>query len=144
MHIFAALLQCRDVTSLLPARIPQEVKDNSYIAQYPVIGTVQCALHVTSMADLFSQIATTVYSQLLIHTAECTGVTEIENTLHRGLTSQHSIRTRILLVESRKLCPEPLRFWIETSVRMSYCSIFGCNTNTSHHRGTNTNLTISR
>ena len=33
----------------------KEVKASSYIAQYPVLGIAQSALHFTSMADLFTQ-----------------------------------------------------------------------------------------
>ena len=28
-------------------------------------------------------------------------------------------------------------FWVQRSVGISYCTIFRCNTNSSHHRGTN-------
>ena len=71
-------------------------KASSYIAQYPVLRTVQSALHFTSLTDLFNQtlsaslgisepyatinarsllvhISTTVYSQVLIYSAEWTG-----------------------------------------------------------------------
>ena len=33
----------------------KNVKSSSYIAQYPVVRTVQCALHFTSLTDLFTQ-----------------------------------------------------------------------------------------
>ena len=79
------------------ARAHTKVKKATYIAQYPVLGTIQSALHFTSLTDLFTQttisasrgsiqpyatinvrrllvyISTTVYSQLLIYTAEWTG-----------------------------------------------------------------------
>ena len=71
----------------------KKVKASSYIAQYPVLRTVQSALHFTSLTDLFTQppsrllweasshvlqlmhedcsyTSTTVYSQALIYTAE--------------------------------------------------------------------------
>ena len=71
-----------------------EKKASSYIAQYPVLRTAQSALHFTSLTDLFNQtpsrllyesiqpsaainarrllvhIAATVYSQVLIYSAE--------------------------------------------------------------------------
>ena len=66
---------------------------SSYIAQYPILRTVQSTFRLSSLADLFHQtpsqllwevsshaainvqrllvlISTTVYSQVLIHTAE--------------------------------------------------------------------------
>ena len=72
-------------------------KTGSYITQYPVLSTVQSALHFTPLTDLFTQThisaslgsihpyatinarrlfahtSTTVYSQILIYTAEWTG-----------------------------------------------------------------------
>ena len=68
-------------------------KASSYTAQYPVLGTVQIALHFTSLTDLFTQtpsrllweasshvlqlmregcsyISTTVYSQVLVYSAD--------------------------------------------------------------------------
>jgi len=69
-------------------------KASSYIAQYPVLMTVQSALHFTSLTDLFTHtpsrllweasnhmlqlrllvhITTAVYSQVLIYSAEWTG-----------------------------------------------------------------------
>ena len=70
-----------------------KVKVRSYMAQYPIFTTAQSALHITSLVDLFNQtpsqllweasshaainarrlliqISTTVYTQVLIHTAE--------------------------------------------------------------------------
>ena len=40
---------------LLPTLILKKVKASSYVAQCPVLRTVQSALHVTSLADLFTQ-----------------------------------------------------------------------------------------
>ena len=72
----------------------RQVKASSYKTQYPVLRTVQSTLHFTSLTDLFTQtpsrllweasshmlqlmcerllvhISTTVYSQILIYTAE--------------------------------------------------------------------------
>ena len=35
--------------------LPPNIKASSYIAQYPVLGTVQSTLHFTSLTDLFTQ-----------------------------------------------------------------------------------------
>ena len=74
-------------------QVSKKVKASSYIAQYPVLRIVQSTLHFTSLTDLFTQtpsgllwehpaiccnycarllihISTTVYSQVLIYSAE--------------------------------------------------------------------------
>ena len=43
------------MTSLKTAQRKKKVKANSYITQYPVLGTFQSAFHFTSLTHLFTQ-----------------------------------------------------------------------------------------
>ena len=43
------------------------VKASSYIAQYPVLRTVQSALHFTSVTDLFTQTPSRLISSHILH-----------------------------------------------------------------------------
>ena len=63
--------------------------------------TIQ-SLHSYWAKTICTQISTTVYSQVLIHTAEWTGGMYSEKR-GQGFTWQHMIWTQILLVESLKL-----------------------------------------
>ena len=63
--------------------------------------------------DLCKQISATVYIHVLIHTAERTGVRSSEH-LAQGLTRQHIIQTRFVIVESPMV--QPLRHCATTEV----------------------------
>ena len=101
-------------------------KESSYKAQYPVLRTVQSAIiHFTSLTDLFTRTpsrllweASSHMLQLMRHGCSYTypplsiarySFIQLEHcrvkTPAQVLTPQHRIRTRVLVVESRKLYP---------------------------------------
>ena len=100
-------------------------KASSYIAQYPVLGTVQSVLQFTSLTDLFTQTPSRVlweasshmlqlmregcsytYPPLSIARYSFIQLSELEQCRVKILlTSQYSIRTRVLVVESLKFYP---------------------------------------
>ena len=71
----------------------------SYFAKHPAL------LQLLREGYSRTQISTTIYSQVLIHTAEWTGAMSSENTCPMFYTAQHRIRARVLSVESSKLFP---------------------------------------
>ena len=100
---------------------PLKVKVSSYIAQYPILS----AFHFTSLADLFNQTPSQLLGEPSSHMlqlmregcsytypplsiARCSFIqlSELEQcrvkNLPKGLTPQHRIQTRILLVKSPK------------------------------------------
>ena len=103
-------------------------KASSYVAQYPVLRTVQCALHFTSLTDLFTQTPSRLlweaYSHMLqlmregcsytnpplsIVRYSFTQLSELEQCrvkkLAQGFNTAARIRTRVLVVESPKRYP---------------------------------------
>ena len=103
-------------------------KVSSYIAQYPVLRTAQSALHFTSLTDLFTQTPSRLlweasshmlqlmregcsytYPLLSIPRYSFIQLSELEQCRVKkhaqGLTRQHRIRTRVILVKSPKLYP---------------------------------------
>ena len=109
-------------------RIIKKVKASSYIAQYPVLRTAQCALHFTSLTDLFTQTPSRLlweasshmlqfmhggcsytYPPLSIARYSFIQLSKLEQcrvkNLPKVLTLQNRIRTRVLLVKSPKLYP---------------------------------------
>ena len=117
----------------LTVNIPKKVKKaSSYIVQFPVLRTIQSALHLTSLTDLFTQTPSRLlwkafsymlhlmregcsytYPPLSMYTHVYSWVNWINvewKNLPNVLTPQHTIRTRVL-VESRvrSSTPEQLR-----------------------------------
>ena len=103
-------------------------KASSYIAHYPVLRTIQSTLHFTSLTELFTQTpfrllweasshmlqlmregCSYTYPPLSIVRYSYTQLSELEQCSEKNLpmvlTPQHRIRTRVLAVESLKLCP---------------------------------------
>ena len=103
-------------------------KASSYIAQYPVLRTVQSALHFTSLTDLFTQTPSRLLSEASSHMLHlmregCSythpplsiarysfiQLSELKQcrvkTLAQGFNTAAMIRTRVLVVESPKLYP---------------------------------------
>ena len=103
-----------------------KLKASSYIAQYPVLRTVQSALHFTSLTDLFTQIPSRLlweasshmlqlmrggcsytYPPLSIARYSFIQLSELEQCRVKKLTQCFNtaarIRTRVILVESPKL-----------------------------------------
>ncbi|KAK2185279.1 hypothetical protein NP493_241g06051 [Ridgeia piscesae] len=103
-------------------------KASSYIAQYPVLRTVQSALHFTSLAHLFTQTPSRLlgeasshmlklmregcsytYPPLSIARYSFIQLSELEqcrvNKIAQVLTPQDRIRTQVLVVESPKFYP---------------------------------------
>ena len=103
-------------------------KASSYIAQYPVLRTVQCALHFTSLTDLFTQTPSRLLWEASSHMLQlmCEGcsytypplsivrysfkqLSELEQCrvkkLAQGFNTAARIRTRVLVVESPKRYP---------------------------------------
>ena len=103
-------------------------KASSYIAQYPVLRTVQSALHFTSLTDLFTQTPSRLlweasshmlqlmregcsytYPPLSIVRYSFIQLSELEQCrvkkLAQGFNAAARIRTRVLVVESPKLYP---------------------------------------
>ena len=103
----------------------EHAKASSYIAKYPVLRTVQIALHFTSLADLFTQTpsrllweASSHMLQLMCESCSYTypplsvvrysfiQLSELEQCIVKKLAqSFNTIRTRVLVVESPKLYP---------------------------------------
>ena len=104
----------------------KDVKVSSYIAQYPVLRTVQSALHFASLTDLFNQTLSQLlleasshmlplmhegslytYPPLPIARYSLTQLSELEHCrmkkLPQSFNTAHRIQTRVLLVESPKL-----------------------------------------
>ena len=105
-----------------------KVKASSYIAQYPVVRTAQCALHFTSLTDLFTQTPSRLlweasshmlqlmregcsytYPPLSIVRYSFKQLSELEQCrvkkLAQGFNTAARIRTRVLVVESPKRYP---------------------------------------
>ena len=99
----------------------KKAKVSSYTAQHPVL-IAQSALNFNSPADLFNQAPSRLLWKVISHAAInarrpivpiCTPVyselSELEqyrvSNFAQGLTQQHRIRTRVLIVKSRKLYP---------------------------------------
>ena len=103
-------------------------KASSYIAQYPVLRTVQSALHFTSLTDLFTQTPSQLlweasshmlqlmregcsytYPPLSIVRYSFIQLSELEHCrvkkLAQGFNTAARIRTQVLVVESPKLYP---------------------------------------
>ena len=98
-------------------------KASFYIAQYPVLRTIQRALHFISLTDLFTQtpsqllweasshmlqlmreVCSSTYPPLSIIGYSFIQLSELEQcSLPKVLTPQHRMRTRVLVVESPKL-----------------------------------------
>ena len=92
-------------------------KTSSYIAQYPVLRTIQSALHFTSLTDLFTQTPLRLLWEASSHMLQlmregCSYTypplsivrySFIQLSEPNILTPQHRIRTRVLVVESPKL-----------------------------------------
>ena len=114
------------VMSLLIAQSKSNA--SSYIAQYPVLRTVQSALHFTSLTDLFTQSPSRLlweasshmlqlmregcshtYPPLSIARYSFIQLSELEQCrvkkLAQGFNTAARIRTRVLVVESPKLYP---------------------------------------
>ena len=105
-----------------------QVKASSYIAQYPVLGTVQNALHFTSLTDLFTQTPSRLlweasshmlqlmhegcsytYPPLSIARYSFIQLSELEQCrvkkLAQGFNTAARIRTRVFLVRSPEVYP---------------------------------------
>ena len=103
-------------------------KSSFYIAQYPVLSTIQSALHITSLTDLFTQTPSRLHweasshmLQLMREGCSCTypplsivrysfkQLSELEQCrvkkLAQGFNTAVRIRTRVIVVESPKLYP---------------------------------------
>ena len=113
------------VSFIIDGHRQRQVKASSYIAQYPVLRTVQSALHFTSlftqtpsqllweasshMLQLMHECCSYTYPSLSIARNSFIQLSELEqcrvNKLPKVLTPQHRIRTRVLVVESPKLYP---------------------------------------
>ena len=108
--------------------VTSKVKGSSSIEQYPVLRTVQSALHFTSPTDLFTQTPSQLlweasshmlqlmregcaytYPPLSIARYSFIQPSELEqcrvNKLPKVFTLKHRIRTQVLVVESPKLYP---------------------------------------
>ena len=106
----------------------KKVKASFYIAQYPVLRTVQCALHFTSLTDLFTHTPSRLLWEASSHMLQlmregCSytypplsmvrysfkQLSELEQcrvkTLAQGFNTAARIRTRVLVVESPKRYP---------------------------------------
>ena len=106
----------------------KKVKASSYIAQYPVLRTVQSALHFTSLTDLFTQTPSRLlweasshmlqlmregcsytYPPLSIVRYSFIQLSELEQCrvkkLAQGFNTAARIRTRVLIVDSPKPYP---------------------------------------
>ena len=106
----------------------KKVKASSYIAQYPVLRTVQSALHFTSLTDLFTHTPSRIlweasshmlqlmrdgcsytYPPLSIARYSFIQLSDLEQCrvkkLAQGFNTAARIRTRVLVVESPKLYP---------------------------------------
>ena len=117
--IFIARIQKNPVTT---------IKASSYIAQYPVLRTVQSALSFTSLTDLFTQTPSRLlwdasshmlqlmregcsytYPSLSIARYSFIQLSELEQCrvkkLAQGFNTAARIRTRVLVVESLMLYP---------------------------------------
>ena len=99
------------------------VKISFYVAPYPILKTAQCAFSLYSLDDLFlikhllgisgkhpamlQSISVHKYPPMSIARYSFIQLSELEQrkvkTLAQGLTWEHRIHTRILLVESTKL-----------------------------------------
>ena len=111
-----------------PPNVATHKKASSYIAQYPVLRTVQSALHFTSLTDLFTQTPSRLlweasshmlqlmregcsytYPPLSIVSYSFIQLSELEQCrvkkLAQGFNTAARIRTRVLVVESPKLYP---------------------------------------
>ena len=120
------LISNRDTS--LNATVKKKKKASSYIAQYPVLGTAQSALHFTSLTDLFTQTPSRLlweasnhmlqlmhkgcsytYLPLSIVRYSFIQLSELEQCrvkkLAQGFNTAARIRTRVLVVESSKLYP---------------------------------------
>ena len=100
-------------------------KASSYIAQYPVLMTAQSASHFTSLTDLFTQTPSRLLWEASNHLLQlmrkgCSytlsivrysfiQLSELEQCrvkkLAHGFNTAARIQTRVLVVESPKLCP---------------------------------------
>ena len=111
-----------------PSSVLKRQKASSYIAQYPVLWTVQSALHFTSLTDLFTQKPARLLSEASSHMLQlmregCSytypplsmvrysfeQLSELEQCRVKKLAQDFNtaarIRTRVLVVESPKLYP---------------------------------------
>ena len=90
-------------------------KASLYIAQYPVLRTVQSTLHFTFLSDLFTQTLSRLLWEASCHMLQlmregCSYTypplsIPSQNNLSKVLTPQYRVRTRVPVVESPKLLP---------------------------------------